>query len=97
MATDVRQITISDLRPEHWPEVARIYGEGIATGHATFETSVPSWEEWDSSHLELHRLVALDDQGVVGWAAVSPVSDRCVYGGVGDNPPYTSYSGTKSR
>ena len=90
MATDVRQITISDLRPEHWPEVARIYGEGIATGDATFETAVPSWEDWDSSHLEAHRLVALDEDGVVGWAAVSPVSDRCVYGGVVENSVYVA-------
>ena len=90
MATDVRQITVSDLRPEHWSEVARIYGEGIATGNATFETSVPSWEDWNSSHLEAHRLVALDEGNVVGWVAVSPVSDRCVYGGVVENSVYVA-------
>ncbi len=88
MAIDARQITIRDLRPEHWPEVARIYGEGIATGDATFETEVPSWEGWDSSHLEAHRVVALDKGRVVGWAAVSRVSDRCVYGGVVENSVY---------
>jgi phosphinothricin acetyltransferase len=90
MATEARQITISNLRPEHWPEVARIYGEGIATGDASFETSVPSWEDWDASHLGAHRLVALDDERVVGWAAVSPVSDRCVYGGVVENSVYVA-------
>ena len=90
MATEGRQLTISDLRPEHWPEVASIYEEGIATGNATFETSVPSWQDWDSSHLEAHRLVALDEGRVVGWAAVSPVSDRCVYGGVVENSVYVA-------
>ena len=45
--------------PEHWPEVARIYAEGIATGNATFETDVPTWERWDSAHLPEHRFVAL--------------------------------------
>ena len=90
MAADARQITTSDLRPDHWPEVARIYEEGIATGDATFETSVPSWEDWDASHLEPHRLVAVDRERIVGWAAVSPVSDRCVYGGVVENSVYVS-------
>jgi len=90
MATDARQITIGDLRPEHWPEVAGIYAEGIATGDATFETSVPSWDDWDSAHLEAHRVVALDGGRVVGWAAVSAVSDRCVYGGVVENSVYVA-------
>jgi len=90
MATDARQITIGDLRPEHWSEVARIYAEGIATGDATFETSVPSWDDWDSAHLEAHRVVALDGGRVVGWAAVSAVSDRCVYGGVVENSVYVA-------
>jgi phosphinothricin acetyltransferase len=88
MATDGHQITISDLRPEHWPEVARIYGEGISTGDATFETLVPGWEEWDSSHLEEHRFVAVREGVVAGWVAVSGVSDRCVYGGVVENSVY---------
>ena len=51
MAATSSRSRSSDLRPEHWPEVARIYGEGIATGNATFETEVPSWESWDGSHL----------------------------------------------
>src|SRR6185295_3330864 len=72
--------TIADLRPEHWPEVERIYADGIATGNATFETEVPSWERWDESHLVEHRFVALRDGQVVGWVAAAPVSDRCVYG-----------------
>ena len=46
-----RAVTVEDLRPEHWPEVARIYADGIATGNATFETEVPDWEAWDRSHL----------------------------------------------
>ena len=82
MAVDTPAITIEPLRSEHWPEVARVYAEGIATENATFETEVPDWESWNSSHLTEHRFVALRDAQVVGWAGVSPVSDRCVYGGV---------------
>ena len=48
MAVETRKLVIGDLRPEHWPEVARIYAEGIATGNATFETEVPDSEQWDA-------------------------------------------------
>jgi phosphinothricin acetyltransferase len=90
MAVGSPPIAIEDLRPEHWPEVARIYADGIATGDATFETEVPSWERWDASHLAQHRFVALREGEVVGWVAVSPVSDRCVYGGVVENSVYVT-------
>jgi L-amino acid N-acyltransferase YncA len=85
-------VTVEPLRPEHWEEVARIYADGIATGNATFETDVPSWESWDRSHLPEHRLVATQEGRVVGWVAVSPVSDRCVYGGVVENSVYVDES-----
>ena len=51
---------------------------------------MPSWEAWDSSHLPEHRFVALRDEDVIGWAAVSPVSERCVYGGVVENSVYVA-------
>jgi L-amino acid N-acyltransferase YncA len=88
MASDSPAITAAELGPEHWPAAARIYAEGIATRNATFETEVPEWERWDAAHLREHRFVALRDGDVVGWAAVSPVSDRCVYGGVVENSVY---------
>lgn len=81
-------LLIEPLFPEHWDDVARIYAEGIAGGQATFETEVPSWEDWDRAHLAEHRLVAVADGRVVGWAALSPVSARCVYGGVAENSVY---------
>jgi L-amino acid N-acyltransferase YncA len=83
-------MTIEPMAAKHWDAVARIYAEGIATGHATFETEVPSWEQWDASHLPDHRLVALRDGEVVGWAALSPVSDRCVYRGVAEESVYVA-------
>jgi phosphinothricin acetyltransferase len=70
------------MRADDWPAVARIYAEGIATGNATFETDVPSWDRWDAGHLRGHRFVAVRDGEVVGWVAVSPVSGRAVYAGV---------------
>jgi len=88
MAVNSTTITIAELLREHWPGIARVYEEGIATGNATFETEVPTWAAWDSSHLAEHRLVALRGGEVIGWAAVVPVSDRCVYGGVVENSVY---------
>ena len=70
--------------------VLAIYEEGIATGNATFETVVPPWPDWDATHLAEHRFVACTDNQVVGWAALSPVSDRCVYAGVAENSVYVA-------
>jgi L-amino acid N-acyltransferase YncA len=81
-------VEIRDLRPGDWPQVAAIYEAGIATRSATFETEVPPWEDWDAGHLAEHRLVAVEDGRVVGWAALSPVSDRCCYHGVTENSVY---------
>ena len=79
-----------ELTHEDWPAVRAIYEQGIAGGNATFETDAPSWDDWDRTHLEGHRLVALQDDKVVGWAALSPVSERCVYAGVAENSVYVA-------
>jgi phosphinothricin acetyltransferase len=92
----VHDVTIEPLLAEHWDLVARIYAEGIATGHATFETDVPTWARWDASHLVDQRLVALNGSEVVGWAALSGVSDRCVYGGVAEESVYVA-AGQRGR
>jgi L-amino acid N-acyltransferase YncA len=71
---------IINLHPTHWDSIKSIYLEGIAT----LETDAPSWEKWDSEHLASCRLIAKDDDTILGWAALSPVSGRCVYGGVAE-------------
>ncbi|QJD98579.1 N-acetyltransferase (plasmid) [Mucilaginibacter robiniae] len=82
---------IEILQPAHWPDVRRIYLEGIATGQATFQTDAPQWEDWDKSHLSDLRYVALTDDGnMAGWVALSPVSSRCVYAGVAEVSVYVS-------
>jgi L-amino acid N-acyltransferase YncA len=90
MAVEVAAVTITVLEPGHWPDVARVYAEGIATGDATFETGIPSWDRWDAAHLAEHRFVAVRDGSVVGWVAASPVSDRCVYAGVVEHSVYVA-------
>jgi L-amino acid N-acyltransferase YncA len=84
------RVEIRNLRPLDWPDVARIYDEGMLTGNATFETSVPLWDAWDAGHLAEHRLVVTLDGGVVGWAALSAVSDRCCYSGVAEHSIYVA-------
>lgn len=85
------RIEIAAMTVGHWPEVADIYRQGIETGLATFETEIPDWEEWDKSHLPHCRLIARDkERKILGWGALSPVSDRCVYGGVAEVSIYVS-------
>jgi L-amino acid N-acyltransferase YncA/protein-tyrosine-phosphatase len=83
---------IQNMLTKHWIAVKNIYEEGIATGNATFQTVAPSWEEWDKSHTEHSRIVAIIDDIIVGWAALTPVSSRCVYAGVAEVSVYISPS-----
>jgi L-amino acid N-acyltransferase YncA len=83
-------LAIRDLRPGDWPEVSRIYAEGIATRNATFETEVPSWDDWNAAHLADHRLVAVADGDVLGWIALVPVSKRACYRGVAEVSAYVA-------
>jgi phosphinothricin acetyltransferase len=79
------------MRESDWPEVRRIYMEGIATGQATFEVEAPDWRGFDASRLASHRLVAeAPGDGILGWAAVSAVSSRPVYSGVVEHSVYVS-------
>jgi L-amino acid N-acyltransferase YncA len=75
---------------DDWPAVAQIYGEGIATRLATFETSAPSREEFDEGRLPAHRFVAVEGDRIVGWAAVSPTSRRECYAGVVEHSVYVT-------
>lgn len=81
---------INEMLPSDWPQVAAIYAAGIATGIATFQGEVPSWEEWNKDHYEACRLVARKDDIILGWAALTPVSGRCVYAGVAEVSIYIS-------
>jgi len=81
-------VAIDRMLPDDWEEVRRIYLEGIATGNATFETQAPDWPKWDAAHRSEPRLVARDGGRLLGWASLSLVSDRCVYGGVAEVSVY---------
>jgi phosphinothricin acetyltransferase len=85
----IRTMTAAD-----WVDVSRIYQQGIDTRIATFESAVPAWEAWNQSHLAHGRLLAVDAGGTLGWAALTAVSHRCVYGGVAE---VSVYVGAEAR
>lgn len=79
---------IIKIQEHHYPKIAEIYLEGIATRNATFQGEAPTWEDWDKSHLQHSRIVGLINNEVFGWAALTPVSSRCVYAGVAEVSVY---------
>lgn len=83
-------VQIRPLDSQDWETVRAIYLAGIATGDATFETAAPTWDEWHRAHLPAPRLVAVVDNVVVGWAALSSVSARPVYAGVAEVSVYVA-------
>jgi phosphinothricin acetyltransferase len=83
-------VEVETMRRSDWSDVADIFRHGLATGHASFETDVPDYPAWDAAHLSEPRLVARLEGAVVGWAALSPVSERCVYGGVAEDSVYVA-------
>jgi L-amino acid N-acyltransferase YncA len=91
-------ITIEPMTVDHWPEVRRIYAEGIETGDATLERDAPDWSHFDHSHPTDCRLVARDgaDGAVVGWTALGGYSARKVYSGVAWESVYVA-AGARGR
>jgi L-amino acid N-acyltransferase YncA len=83
-------VSVEPMTPDDWPAVRAIFLEGIATGSATFETAAPEWERWDAAHIPSCRLVARTKSEILGWAALSAVSSRCVYAGVAEVSVYVA-------
>ena len=87
-------MNIRAMRASDADGVLSVYAEGIATGHATFETAPPDWAGFERARLASPRLVAEDDGRVIAWAVLSAVSSRCVYAGVAES---TLYVGQAAR
>ncbi len=81
---------IAPMTEQDWESVRDIYRQGISTGNATFEQSVPEWVGWDKRHLPACRLVARSASEVLAWAALSAVSTRRVYSGVAEVSIYVA-------
>jgi phosphinothricin acetyltransferase len=83
-----KEVILRTMMASDWEDVAAIYEEGIATGFATFEINVPKYAVWNEAHMQTCRIIATHNEKIVGWAALSPVSSRCVYGGVAEVSVY---------
>ncbi len=82
---EVKYMTIED-----WEALAEIYKQGLDTGNATFEQEIPTWDAWNGAHLTKGRLIATINKEIAGWAALSPISERCIYAGVAEVSVYVS-------
>lgn len=85
-------VVIVPMTADDGPDVLAIYGQGIATGIATFETVVPEWRAWNASHHRECRFVARIDGRVIGWTAIARYSSRDVYAGVAWESVYVDAS-----
>ncbi len=86
------EITVKSMVDSDWPAVALILHEGIATGNARFEDTLPTWKEFDETHLPHCRLVARSGDEVVGWVILGATSKRRVYAGVTEVSIYVKAS-----
>ena len=86
------KVTFRPMVPGDWPDVAEIYRQGIESGNATFETDVPDRESWNAARHPACRIMAAVDGETVGFAALSPVSNRPVYAGVQEVMIYVAAS-----
>lgn len=84
---------IREMQPEDGASVLRIFAEGIAGGNATFDKEIPTWEYWNKNHFSVCRLVTEDENNnVVAWAALKPVSNRACFSGVAEVSIYIANS-----
>ena len=81
---------IEIMKEADWKQVSDIYLAGIQTGIATFQSDLPTWEEWNKGHSTNCRFVARTEEEILGWIALSPFSSRCVYAGVAEVSVYIS-------
>lgn len=81
---------IREMQAADADDVLSIYDYGLSTRNATFETTAPTWEQWDENHLGTCRFVCQQDDCVVGWVALSPMSRRACYRGVAETSVYVA-------
>lgn len=84
------EFVIDEMKSGDWKQVLQIYKEGIETGDATFEKDIPTFDSWISNHISGCSIVARKNDKILGWAALSPTSNRKVYSGVNEVSIYVS-------
>lgn len=87
-------LVIEHMKETDWKQIRAIYEEGINGGNATFDTESPDWDSWNAKYLKECRLVVREDEKVLGWAALIPVSSKNAYSGVAELSIYLSSEST---
>lgn len=88
MNYEIRPMRVSDAQ-----KVIEIFEEGIAGGNATFDQKAPSAEEWEQKYVKSCRWVLENENNeIVGWAALQPVSNRECFRGVAEVSIYLTNS-----
>lgn len=86
MSNTIRQlensIIVRSFKEDDFPTVKDIYQQGMDTKNASFELAAPDWEIWNKKFIQNPRLVAVFQNQIVGWVALSAYSSRCVFDGV---------------
>lgn len=84
---------IREMLPTDGAKVIEIFQQGIEGGHATFDQDAPTWEVWDNKFFNISRFVLEDENNeVVGWAALHPISKRDCFKGVAEVSIYLENS-----
>ncbi len=91
------KINFRPMTADDWTNVAEIYKQGIETGNATFQQEIPTWDDWNNGHIKSCRIISEINNEIVGWAALTAISGRCVYAGVAEVSVYIAnkYRGQK--
>lgn len=80
---------IREMQPQDGAKVLEIFKQGMEGGNATFDTEVPTWEVWDMKFHKVCRWILEDEnENVIGWAALQPISNRACYSGVAEESIY---------
>ena len=80
----MKKMQIKELEKDNYDSVNFIYKQGIETNLATFQMDCPTFEEWDKAHFNFCRFGMFDEDRLIGWIALTPVSNRCVYSGLAE-------------
>lgn len=83
---------IREMTEKDYGGVAEIYGQGVESGTATFQRTVPDYAEWNGAHLPFCRYVAEKDGVIIGWTALTLGLGREPYRGVAELSIYVRES-----
>ena len=83
-------LSIRPFEEADYPAIKDIFQQGIDSGNATFQASASDWAEWDRSKLQDCRLLAYEQQSILGWAAISGSAGHAFFHGLAEISLYVA-------